>query len=153
MERFYNYRNMSLEQRESALISLSSIGFFPAYGSIKTMRRIMDKSVGEKMPQFYFVFRNKELLGYMFLIGDNRRFRAFPWLAIDNLDELPMRVVEPLMDIAIKAWNNEDGDIINADGSITEKSLIAQSYKQRLENYRHGIGRRIEKNVGDNFSL
>ena len=153
MERFYNYRNMSLEQRESALISLSSIGFFPAYGSIKTMRRIMDKSVGEKMPQFYFVFRNKELLGYMFLIGDNRRFRAFPWLAIDNLDELPMRVVEPLMDIAIKAWNNEDGDIINADGSITEKSLIAQSYKQRLENYRHGIGRRIEKNVVDNFSL
>lgn len=145
MERFYNYRNMSLEQRESALISLSSIGFFPAYGSIKTMRRIMDKSVGEKMPQFYFVFRNKELLGYMFLIGDNRRFRAFPWLAIDNLDELPMRVVEPLMDIAIKAWNNEDGDIINADGSITEKSLIAQSYKQRLENYKHGIGRRIEK--------
>lgn len=145
MERFYNYRNMSLEQRESALISLSSICFLPAYGSIKTMRRIMDKSVGEKMPQFYFVFRNKELLGYMFLIGDNRRFRAFPWLAIDNLDELPMRVVEPLMDIAIKAWNNEDGDIINADGSITEKSLIAQSYKQRLENYKHGIGRRIEK--------
>lgn len=145
MERFYNYRNMSLEQRESALISLRSIGFLPAYGSIKTMRRIMDKSVGEKMPQFYFVFRNKELLGYMFLIGDNRRFRAFPWLAIDNLDELPMSVVEPLMDIAIKAWNNEDGDIINADGSITEKSLIAQSYKQRLENYKHGIGRRIEK--------
>lgn len=144
---------MSLEQRESALSSLSSIGFLPAYGSIKTMRRIMDKSVGEKMPQFYFVFRNKELLGYMFLIGDNRRFRAFPWLAIDNLDELPMRVVEPLMDIAIKAWNNEDGDIINADGSITEKSLIAQSYKQRLENYKHGIGRRIEKNVAENFSL
>lgn len=145
MEQIYNYRNMSLEQRESALISLSSIGFLPAYGSIKTMRRIMDKSVGEKMPQFYFVFKNKELLGYMFLIGDNRLFRAFPWLAIDNLDELPMRVAEPLMDIAIKAWNNEDGDIINADGSITEKSLIAQSYKQRLEDYRHGIGRRIEK--------
>jgi hypothetical protein len=42
------------------------------------MRRIMDKSVGEKMPQSYFVFRNMELLGYMFLIGDNRMFRAFP---------------------------------------------------------------------------
>ena len=109
------------------------------------MRRIMDGSVGEKLPQFYFVFRNMELLGYMFLIGDHKMFRAFPWLAIDNLDELPMRVVEPLMDLAIRAWNNEDGDIINADGSITGKSRIAQSYKQRLENYRHGIGRRSEK--------
>ena len=144
MERFYNYPNMSLEQRKFALNSLSSIGFFPAYGSIKTMRRIMDKAFGEKMPQFYFVFREKELIGYMFLIGNDKMFRAFPWLAIDNLDELPMKIVEPLMDIAIKAWNNEDGNIINADGSITEKSLIAQSYKQRLENYRHGTGRRSE---------
>lgn len=81
----------------------------------------------------------------MFLVGDNSMFRAFPWLAIDNLDELPMRAAEPLMDIAIKAWNNEDGDIINADGRITEKNLIAKSYKQRLEDYRHGIGRQIEK--------
>lgn len=81
----------------------------------------------------------------MFLIGDNRMFRAFPCLAIDNLDELPMRAAEPLMDIAIKEWNNEDVDIINADGRITEKILIAQSYKQRLENHRHGIGRRIEE--------
>lgn len=142
MEQIYNYRNMSLEQRESALISLSSIGFLPAYGSIKTMRRIMDKSVGEKMPQFYFVFRNKELLGYMFLIGDNRLFRAFPWLAIDNLDELPMRVAEPLMDIAVEAWTNEGGSIIGEDGSVTEKNLIAQGYKQRLKDYRNGIGRR-----------
>ena len=110
MERFYNYRNMSLEQRESALNSLSTIGFFPVYGSIKTMRRIMDKSFWEKMPQFYFVFREKELIGYMFLIGNDKMFREFPWLAIDNLDELPMKIVEPLMDIAIKAWNNEDGD-------------------------------------------
>ena len=80
----------------------------------------MDKAFGEKMPQFYFVFREKELIGYMFLIGNDKMFRAFPWLAIDNLDELPMKIVEPLMDIAIKAQNNEGGNIINADGSIEE---------------------------------
>ena len=80
----------------------------------------------------------------MFLIGNDKMFRAFPWLAIDNLDELPMKIVEPLMDIAIKAWNNEDGNIINADGSITDNSLIDTSYTQRLENYRHGTGRRSE---------
>ena len=42
-----------------------------------------------------------------------------------------MRIVEPLADIAIKTWSNEGGSIINADGSVTEKSLIAQSYKMR----------------------
>ena len=57
------------------------------------------------------------------------------WLAIDNLDELPMRIVEPLVDIAIKAWNNEEGSIVNPDGSYTEKKLIALCYKQRLERY------------------
>ena len=59
MERFYNYRNMSLEQRESALNSLSSIGFFPAYGSIKTMRLIMDKSFGEKCHSFILFSEKK----------------------------------------------------------------------------------------------
>ena len=142
MEKIFNYQDMFPEQRESALNSLSSIGFCPVYGKLKTMKRIMDKSVGEKMPQFYFVFRDKELIGYMFLIGNDKMFRAFPWLAIDNLDELPMGVVEPLMDIAVEAWTNEGGSIIGEDGSVTEKSLIAQSYKQRLKDYRNGIGRR-----------
>ncbi len=72
------------------------------------------------------------------------KFRAFPWIAIDNLDELPMRIVEPLVEIAIKAWNNEEDSIVNPDGSCTEKKLIALCYKQRLENYRCGIGRRNE---------
>jgi hypothetical protein len=136
---------MSPEQRESALNALSSVGFLAVYGKTKTMQRVMDKSVGDKMPQFYFVFRDKELIGYMFLIGDNKRFRAFPWFAIDNLDELPMRIVRPLTEIAIKTWNNEDGSIINADGSVTEKSLIAQSYRQRLADFERGIKLRNEK--------
>lgn len=144
MEQVLNYQDMSPDQRESALNALSSIGFLPAYGKIKTMQRVMDKSVGDKMPQFYFVFRDMELIGYMFLIGNDKLYRAFPWLAVDNLDELPMRIVEPLTDIAIKTWSDESGSIINADGSVTEKSLIAQSYKQRLADYKHGIGRRNE---------
>lgn len=97
MEQFYNYRDMSTEQRELALNALSSIGFLPAYGGVKTMRRVMDQSDGERMPQFYFAFRGKELTGYMFLIGDDKKFRAFPWISIDNPDELPMRIVEPLV--------------------------------------------------------
>lgn len=146
MEQIYNYRNMTPMQRELALTSLSSIGFCPAYGKIKTMQRAMEKSVGEKMPQFYFVFKDEELTGYMFLIGDDKKFRAFPWLAIDNLDELPMQIVEPLAAIAINAWNNEEGSLIGADGSVTPKSLIAETYKRRLEDFRKGVGLRNIKN-------
>ncbi len=79
------------------------------------------------------------------LVCHHQRFREFPWLAIDNLDELPIRIVEPLAEIAIKAWNNEGGSIISADGSVTEKSLIAQSYRQRLADLERGIGLRNEK--------
>ena len=124
MEQIINYQEMSSEQRSSALQALGSIGFLPAYGTIKTMQKVMDNSVKDKMPQFYFIFRDRELIGYMFLIGDDKKFRAFPWLAIDNLDE---------------------GSIVNPDGSYTEKKLIALCYKQRLENYRCGIGCRNEQ--------
>lgn len=44
MEQVLNYQDMSPDQRESALNALSSIGFLPAYGKIKTMQRVMDKS-------------------------------------------------------------------------------------------------------------
>lgn len=144
MEQIYNYRDMSPEQRESALHALSSIGFLPAYGGIKTMQRAMDQSAGEKMPQFYFVFRDEELIGYMFLIGNSKMFRAFPCIAVDNLDELPMRIVEPLITIAVRAGNDEGGSLTGSDGSATERSLIARRYEQRLEDYRRGIGRRNE---------
>ena len=66
--------------------NLKNIGFYPAYGKEKTMKKIMNKSVAGEMPQFYFVFRKEQLIGYMFIIGDTQKYRAFPWLAISNVD-------------------------------------------------------------------
>ncbi len=64
-----------------------------------------------------FCFQRKEqLIGYLFIIGDTQKYRAFPWLAISNLDELPMRVTKALMEIQIEAWINI-GDEIMADFS------------------------------------
>ena len=84
MEQIYNYQDMSPEQRETALNALSSIGFCPAYGKVKTMQKIMDKSSGEKMPQFYFVFRDTALfigrwIGYVGLIYVGV-FGGYEWL-------------------------------------------------------------------------
>ena len=132
MEQILNYRDMSETQRALALNSLSSIGFYPAYGKIKTMKQVMDKSIDEDRPQFYFAFRDGKLIGYMFLIGDAQRFRAFPWIAISNWDELPMNLTEQMMKIAIETYKSA-GDIMQA---IYHESL--------LENYRNGIGHRKE---------
>lgn len=140
MEQIYNYLDMSMEQRKIALNSLSLLGFCPAYGKVKTMQNIMDKSIAGQMPQFYFAFRDTKLIGYMFLIGDEKKFRAFPWRAVDNLNELSMQFVEPLMEIAIKAWSDAGNN------------RMADYCKRLLNDYRKGIGWRgeIKTSLGEN---
>ena len=71
MERIINYRDIPTDKK-----TLEKIGFFPAYGGVKTMQRVMEKSVPGSGPQFYFVFREDKLLGYNFLIGDTKRYKT-----------------------------------------------------------------------------
>ena len=74
MERIINYRDIPTDKKTDILNALEKIGFFPAYGGVKTMQRVMEKSVPGSGPQFYFVFREDKLLGYNFLIGDTKRY-------------------------------------------------------------------------------
>lgn len=97
MERIINYRDIPTDKKNDVLNALEQIGFFPAYGGVKTMQRVMEKSVPGSGPQFYFVFREDKLIGYNFLIGDTKRYKAFPWLAISNIDEQKMVVREEMM--------------------------------------------------------
>ena len=57
MEQIINYRDIPTDKRLDILNALERIGFFPAYGGVKTMQQIMEKSVPGSGPQFYFVFR------------------------------------------------------------------------------------------------
>ena len=57
MERIINYRDIPTDKKTDILNALEKIGFFPAYGGVKTMQRVMEKSVPGSGPQFYFVFR------------------------------------------------------------------------------------------------
>lgn len=131
-EQILNYLDMSEEQKEKSLKALKSIGFSPVCGKEKTMKKIMDKSVAGEMPQFYFVFRKEQLIGYLFIIGDTQKYRAFPWLAVSNVDELPMRVTKRLMEIQIETWANTGND------------NMANFLKRQLTDYEHGIGHRPE---------
>lgn len=56
MERIINYRDIPTDKKNDVLNALEQIGFFPAYGGVKTMQRVMEKSVPGSGPQFYFVF-------------------------------------------------------------------------------------------------
>ena len=76
MERIINYRDIPTDKKTDILNALEKIGFFPAYGVVKTMQRVMEKSVPGSGPQFYFVFREDKLLGYNFLIGDTKRYKT-----------------------------------------------------------------------------
>ena len=120
------------DKRLDILNALERIGFFPAYGGVKTMQQIMEKSVPGSGPQFYFVFRENELIGYNFLIGDTKKYKAFPWLAISNMDEQKLTVCEELMKIQI-AFFEELG-----------MQKIADHCVRIMEDYRKGIGKRKE---------
>ena len=45
MERIINYRDIPTDKKNDVLNALEQIGFFPAYGGVKTMQRVMEKSV------------------------------------------------------------------------------------------------------------
>ena len=132
MEQIINYRDIPTDKRIDILNALERIGFFPAYGGVRTMQQIMEKSVPGSGPQFYFVFRENELIGYNFLIGDTKKYKAFPWLAISNMDEQKLTVCEELMKIQI-AFFEELG-----------MQKIADHCVRIMEDYRKGIGKRKE---------
>ena len=46
MEQIFNYRDIPTDQRLDILNALAQIGFFPAYGGVKTMQRIMHDIAG-----------------------------------------------------------------------------------------------------------
>ena len=131
MEQIINYRDIPTDKRIDILNALERIGFFPAYGGVRTMQQIMEKSVPGSGPQFYFVFRENELIGYNFLIGDTKKYKAFPWLAISNIDEQKLTVCEELMKIQI-AFFEELG-----------MQKIADHCVRIMEDYRKGIGSAI----------
>lgn len=131
-ERIINYREIPTEKRVEVVTALENIGFIPAFGGVKTMLRIMGKSVPKKGAQFYFVFRENELIGYQFLIGDEKKYRAFPWLAISNMDEQKMVLCEKMMELQIAFFES-----LGMDKMVEHSAVI-------MENYRNGIGKRKE---------
>ncbi len=132
MERIINYRDIPTDKKNDVLNALEQIGFFPAYGGVKTMQRVMEKSVPGSGPQFYFVFREDKLIGYNFLIGDTKRYKAFPWLAISNADEQKMVVCEEMMGMQVAFFEK------------LGMQDMANHCVRLMEDYRKEIGKRKE---------
>lgn len=134
MIKFCNYLDIPNEMKVAVLEQLLQIGFCPAYGKLKTIKKEMDKSQIGTLPQYFFVFRDNRLIGYMFLIAEKENYcKAFPWWAVDNSDELPLEISIHLLELGIE---------------ISEKynfSILSNRLKLQLENQKKGIGRRQEE--------
>lgn len=135
MEAMMNYLDIPSEERDHVLDQLFHIGFCPAYGKKKTLKRELEKSQEGKLPQYIFVFRDNELIGYSFLIGEKENIcKPLPWWAVDNSDELPLEIAAALLEHAIQ---------LSAKCGCC---VLADRLKTSLENQKKGIARRQEKN-------
>ncbi len=133
MEQIINYLDIPIQNRDIVIEHLSYVGFCPAYGKQKTLKREMEKSQVGKLPQYLFVFRNDELIGYMFLIAEKENYsKPFPWWAVDNSDELPLNTAIQLLEYGI-ALSLKCGCI-----------NLADRLRREMENQKKGIGRRPE---------
>lgn len=134
MERIVNYLDMSITERNIAFDTLLRIGFCPAYGKIKTMQREMNKSKPGYLPQYFFAFRDVKLIGYMFLVGESESIsRVFPWWAVDNTDEIPLKIAVEMLQIGIAMCENSGCH------------ALAGRLRTQLERQKNGVGRRAEK--------
>lgn len=133
MDEIINYRDLPQDEKDKVLSRLLGIGFCPAWGGVKDMKREMEKSVEGRLPQYVFVRRNGELIGYLFLIAQaEKTSRVFPWWAVDNSDELPLATDIRLLEYGV---------------SLCEKAgcfVLVERLKAQMENHKKGVGRRPE---------
>ena len=54
MEQIINYRDIPTDKKPDILNALEQIGFIPAYGGVKTMQRIMEKSIQVRNSILFF---------------------------------------------------------------------------------------------------
>ena len=133
MERIVNYLDIPGEEKSAVIERLFHIGFCPAHGRQTTVKREMEQSKRDALPQYLFVFREDELIGYLFLIGEEtRRGRIFPWWAAGNPDELPLETASRLLECGIR--------LSRQCGCPS----LADRLREDLERQKKGIGRRPE---------
>ena len=97
------------------------------------MKKEMEKSQTGAFPQYFFVFRDDRLIGYMFLIAEKEKYcKAFPWWAVHNSDELPLEISIQLLEYGISLCLEYN------------YSNLANRLKLQLESQKKGIGRRPE---------
>ncbi len=133
MDEIINYRALPQGEKDKILNQLFGIGFHPAWGGVKEMKQEMEKSVDGRLPQYAFVRRGGEPIGYLFLIAQaEKTSRVFPWWAVDNADELPLATDIRLLEYGV---------------ALCEKAgcfALAERLKAQIENHKKGIGRRPE---------
>lgn len=128
-----NYRDIPKAEKNAILEQLPLVGFGPACGNQEAIKAEMEKSQAGTLPQYLFVFRDDELIGYMFLIAEKEHYcKMFPWWAAHNADELPLENAIQLLEYGIQ---------LSLDCNCPN---LSNGLKLQLENQKEGLGRRPE---------
>lgn len=128
-----NYLVLSENEKDQAIHQLNKFGFVSPCDNIDLIKKEMEKSRGHTLPQYIFVRRNREFIGYMFLIAEcENNSTVFPWWAIDNSDELPLKTDIRLLQFGIEVCKK------------AECFQLAERLQHQLENHKKYIGRRPE---------
>ena len=131
MDEIINYRDLDESEKEQCLDELLKTSFSCPSSNIKDIKIEMDKTQEGSLPQFVFVRRDKEVIGYMFLIAEKENTgKIFPWWAVDNSDELPIETDLRLLQYGVS--------LCTQAGCLK----LANRLEMQMENHRNGTGRR-----------
>ena len=133
MDEIINYRDLTDAEKKECLDELLETTFHSSNRNAADMKSEMERSQEGSLPQFVFVRRDKNVIGYMFLIAEKENTsELFPWWAVDNSDELPMDT-----DLRLLKYG---ADLCRQAGCLK----LADRLEMQMENHRKGIGRRPE---------
>ena len=131
MEQILNYLDIPEEKRDRVLEALFHLNFYAPEGK-KELKRKMDASCRESLPQYRFVFRDDTLIGYSFLYGPGEA-NVIGGSGVSNVDQLPLALAVRVLEEEIALWET------------FHCHQLAQVTSMLLENQKKGIGRRLEK--------
>ncbi len=98
-----NYRDIPENQRDAVIQKIFEIGIGPATGKHTIVKREFEHSQEGSLPQYFFLFRDFSLVGFVFLITEQNEpvNKLFPWWSIHSLDTLPHEETAPVFEYII----------------------------------------------------
>lgn len=128
MCKIINYLDITAENKNDLLRQLLlTFGYNP--NGREDFHKELEKSKIGRLPQYLLAYRDTELVGYLFIIGEkSNASKLFPYWAVTNADEIPLKACVQLL---------EQGIQICKENNCT---VLSERLKIQLESNRKRLG-------------